>query len=113
MTVKITTNKEDKENSQRKNWALIDPIVNLRPCLIKVHCLAIAAMLGDMPMQAVIRYWGNSSTNGWISYQSQCALGVRHVNNPELNLVFGMSSTLGLLGSQDVYGTILCFFWET
>ena len=69
MTVKITTNKEDKENSQRKNWALIDTIVNLRPCLIKVHCLAIAAVLGDANASSN-PLLGNSSTNGWISYQS-------------------------------------------
>ena len=72
-------------------------------------------MLGDMPMQAVIRYWGTVlRTDGLVTKAS--ALDIGHVNNPELNLVFGMSSTiynlghLGLLGSQDAYRTILCFF---
>ena len=60
MTVKITTNEEDKENSQRKNWALIDTIVNLRPCLIKVHCLAIAACA---------RWYANASGNPLLGEQ--------------------------------------------
>ena len=59
---------EDKENSQRKNRALID---NRQPTPLpsKVHCLAIAAVLGDANASSN-PLLGNSSTNGWISYRS-------------------------------------------
>jgi hypothetical protein len=44
MTVKITTNEEDKENSQTQESS-----DNLKPTPLpsKLHCLAIAAVLGD------------------------------------------------------------------
>jgi pimeloyl-ACP methyl ester carboxylesterase len=104
---------EDKENSQRKNRAALIDNRQPTPLPSKVRCLAIAAVLGDANSSSNRLLGTVLRTDGLVTEAS--ALGIGHVNNPELNLVFDMSSTiynlghLGLLGSQDVYRTILCF----
>ena len=104
---------EDKENSQRKNRAALIDNRQPTPLPSKVRCLAIAAVLGDANSSSNRLLGTVLRTDGLVTEAS--ALGIGHVNNPELNLVFDMSRTiynlghLGLLSSQDVYRTILCF----
>jgi hypothetical protein len=104
---------EDKENSESKNRAALIDNRQPTPLPSKVRCLAIAAVLGDANSSSNRILGKVLRTDGLVTEAS--ALGIGHVTNPELNLVFDMSRTiynlghLGLLSSQDVYRTILCF----
>jgi pimeloyl-ACP methyl ester carboxylesterase len=106
-------NEEDKENSQRKNRAAFIDNRQPTPLPSKVRCLAIAAVLGDANSSSNRLLGTLLRTDGLVTEAS--ALGIGNSNNPELNLVFDTTSTiynlghLGLLSSQDVYRTILCF----
>jgi hypothetical protein len=81
--------------------------------LPQTRCLAIAAVLGDAHASTNRLLGQHLRTDGLVTENS--ALGIGHTRNPALNLVFEESCTiynlshLGLLSSQDVYKTMLCF----
>ena len=101
-------------HDESTNSTLLMPADNRQPTpLPQTQCLAIAAVLGDDSAISNRLLGQCLRTDGLVTEDS--ALGTGHTSNPALNLVFQESCTmynlshLGLLGSQDVYKTVLCF----